>query len=216
MRNIANLSLSGVIALILLTYSSQDGVHFQTDHRIGAGTEQGYTGQLMIPFGRYALHAFVAAIDPATNLSVYIAQFTVARSLGSFIVLSHGARTKELQYVSEDGRATSHTAARVLNAEIKRSLIAEAFVLSLALINWLLTIETVYITALIASGKMEANRAVVALPISMMFAVPGIRALYARPPTLSTSFGTFCLHQSTLRRFDPLHLQIRHAPSCNF
>jgi len=181
----------GVTALILLAYSSQDGVHFQTDHRIGAGTEQGYVEQLMIPFDRYTLRAFAAAIDPATNRSVYIAQFAVARSLGSFIILSQSVRTRELPYVYEDGHVSLRTGARVLNAEIKRSLIAQAFVLSLALVNWSLTIGTVYITALIASGKMETNGAVVALPISVMFAVLGIRGLYTGPPMLSTSLGTY-------------------------
>lgn len=191
MRNIINFSLSGVTALMLFTHSSQDTVYFQTYHRFGAGTKRGYPEQLIIPFDRYTLHAFSAAIDPATNDSVYIAQFEVASSLGSFVILSRDVDASERPYLSDNGRVTPHTGSRVLNAEIKRSTIAQTFILSLALVNWLLTIGTVYVTTLVASGKMEANDVIAALPISMMLAIPEIRDLYTESPGLCTSLGTF-------------------------
>ena len=143
----------------------------------------------MIPFDRYALRAFAIAIDPATNNSVYIARFVVASPLGNFVVLSHDIAASEVAGVSYNG-VTPHTGSRVLNVEIRRSTIVQIFTLSLALVNWMLTIGTVYVTTLIASGKMEANDAAAALPISMLLTIPGIRALYAESPNLTASLGT--------------------------
>ena len=188
---------------MLFTHSSQDKIYFQTYHRFGAGTKRGYPEQLIIPFDRYALRAFAAAIDPATNNTVHIAQFAVASSLGSFVIFSHDVDANELPYLSDNGRVTPHIGSRVLNAEIKRSTIAQTFILSLALINWLLTIGTVYVTTLVASGKMEANDVVAALPISMMLAIPEIRDLYTESPGLCTSLGTFRVHSPTPSRPDP-------------
>ena len=144
----------------------------------------------MIPFDRYALRAFAIAIDPTTNNSVYIARFVVASPLGNFVVLSHDIAATELADASDNGRVTPLIGSRVLNAEIRRSTIAQIFTLSLALVNWMLTIGTVYVTTLIASGKMEANDAAAALPISMLLTIPGIRALYAESPNLTASLGT--------------------------
>jgi hypothetical protein len=148
----------------------------------------------MIPFDRYTLRAFAAAIDPTTNRSVYIARFTVARPLGTFIILSHDVDASELAPIFKNSHATSYPGSRVLNAEIKRSTIARTFTLALALINWLLTIGSIYITALVASGKMEPNNAVAALPFSMMLTIPAVRAIYAEPSPLSMSLGTTCIY----------------------
>ena len=215
MRNITNSSLPGVTALILFTYSNQDIVYFQTGHRFGAGTKQDYPEQLVVPFDRYTLHAFAAAIDPATNHSVDIAQFAVAGSLGSFVMLSYDADASELPYISDNGQVAPLAGTRVLNAEIKRSTIARTFMLSLALANWLLTIGTVYVTTLVASGKMEANDAVAALPISMMLAIPEIRDLYAESPGLPTSLGTLRIHSSVTLRPDPPCLKIQQVSLCS-
>jgi len=75
-------------------------------------------------------------------------------------------------------------------AEIRRSTTAQMFTLSLALINWVLTIGSIYVTAIVVSGKMEPNNAVAALPFSMMLTIPGVRALCSDVPTLSPSLGT--------------------------
>jgi hypothetical protein len=109
-------------------------------HRIGTRAKRRYDEQLMIPFDRYSLRAFVVAVDPATNHSVYIARFTIARPLGSFVILSHDADASDLALLFENGRATSYPGSRILNAEITRSTITQTFTLSLGFINWLLTI----------------------------------------------------------------------------
>ena len=170
----------------------------------------------MIPFDRYSLRVFAAAIDPATNRSVHIAQFVVASPLGSFVILSHDVDASELIYIPGNGPFTPYHGSRMLNAEIRRSAIAQTFMISLALINWLLTIGSVYITVLVMSGKMEADHPVAALPFSMMLTIPAVRAIYAEPPPLSTSLGNFYFHRPMFFPFDPLHLQIPRVSSCRF
>ena len=215
MRNLT-LHFRGLQPLYFFPDTSQDVVCFQTTHRIGTSTKRGYTEQLMIPFDRYSLRIFAAAIDPATNRSVHIVQFAVASPLGSFVILSHDVDASQPTYIPGNGPFTPHPGSHMLNAEIRRSAIAQTFMISLALINWLLTIGSVYITVLVMSGKMEADHPVAALPFSMMLTIPAVRAIYAEPPSLSTSLGTFCIYRPMFFPFDSLHLQIQRVSSCRF
>lgn len=210
-----NPSLLGVTVLILFTHSSQDAVCFKTEHRVGGETKWGYTEQLVVPFDSYALRALATAIDPTTNRSVHIARFMVTGSVGSFVVLSRDTDVSESTYNLGKGRLASRAGSRVLDVEIKRSKISRTFMLSLALLNWLLVIGSVHITALVASGKIEASNGLALLPFSIMVTIPAVRALYAEPPSLSTSLGTLHIPQSTFSPFNPLSLQIPQASLSN-
>jgi hypothetical protein len=188
-------------------HSSQDAVRFNTEHRIGSGTKRGYSEQLVIPFDRYSLHAFVAAIDPTTNLSVDIAQFVVTAPLGGFEIVSPEMDTS---------KSTPYLVLRSLSAVIKRSKISQMFTLSLALFNWFLTIGMIYATILVIFGKIEANSTVAFMPFSMMLTIPVVRGLYADSPSLGASFGTLRIRQLVSSSFDSLYIQIRRASLCNF
>ena len=150
----------------------------------------------MIPFDRYSLRSFAAAVDPTTNLSVYIAWFVVTTPLGSFEIVSCDTGTSE---------PTPYLVLRSLSAVIKRSTISRMFTLSLALFNWSLTIGMIYTTALVIFGKIEASSAVAFMPFSMMLTIPAVRGLYADPPSLAASFGTLCTPQLISPPFDPLY-----------
>ena len=166
--------------------NSQDAVRFNTEHHIGSGTKWGHSEQLVIPFDSYSLRAFAAAIDPTTNLSVYIAGFVVTTPLGSFEILSRDMDTSD---------PTPYLVLRSLSAVIKRSTISRMFTISLALFNWLLTIGMIYITTLVIFGKIEASSAVAFMPFSMMLTIPAVRGLYADPPSLAASFGMLRIRQ---------------------
>jgi len=150
----------------------------------------------VIPFDSYSLRSFAAAIDPTTNLSVYIAWFVVTTPLGSFEILSCDTGTIE---------STPYLVLRSLSAVIKRSTISRMFTLSLALFNWFLTIGMIYTTALVIFGKVEASSTVAFMPFSMMLTIPAVRGLYADPPSLAASFGTLRTPQSISPPFDPLY-----------
>jgi len=172
-------------------HSTQGVVCFKTEHRIDPGTKRGYAEQLVVPFDSYTFRTSVTAIDPATNRSLSVVQFAVTSPVGSFVVLSHDADTSGSTYNPEDSPPASRAGSRVLNVEIKRSKISRAVILSLALLNWLLVVGSVYITALVTSGIMAASNGLALLPFSMLVTIPAVRALYAESPSLSASIGVF-------------------------
>lgn len=170
----------------------------------------------MVPFDHYIFSAFVFAIDPTTNRSIHIDIFAVAGTLGDFVIRSHGAiAVNKFTYDLGDGAVTAQVDSRTLLAEIRRSTIAQVFAIGLFLVNWLLTVSSVYTTAMVTSRKQEANSAIVGIPLSTLFGIPTIHSLYATSPPLGTSIGKFC----DVTPAFPFHgfigfLQIRQHSSC--
>jgi len=147
----------------------------------------------MVPFHHYSFNAFAFAVDPTTNHSIHVAVFSVLDALGDFIVRSHDtADTNEFTYDSGNGLATTEVESRVLRAEITRSAIAKAFTICLFLVNWTLTVGSVYITALVASRMLEADSVVATLPFSASLTIPMVRSLYVDSQPSGTSIGQSC------------------------
>ena len=153
----------------------------------------------MVPFERYTFHAFAFAIDPTTNSSVHIAMFSVLDTLADFVIRSHDATdVSKFTYDSGDGLVTTEVESRVLRAEIERSAIAKAFAVCLFLINWALTIGSVYATALVASGRLEVTSMVTGLPFSALLAIPTVRSLCSGLPPLGVYIGKFYIITSAI------------------
>ena len=160
------------------------------DHQFDKHGKWDPTQDLMVPFGRYGFHASAFAIDPLTNQSVQLAMFGIADALNDYIIRSYDvAGTTKFTHESEDGLVTTEVESRVLRAEIERSAIAKAFVISLFLGNWAATVGSVYTTALVVFGKLEANSMIAALPFSALVVIPTIRSLYISSPLLGFSVG---------------------------
>ena len=185
--------------------SSQDSLHFSTNHYISSGAKRRYSEQLVTPFDRYSLRTFAAAVDPTTNLSVRIARLAVTSPLNSFEVRSHDADTT--------GPAP-FLVLRSLKAMIKRSTISQMFTISLVIFNWFLTIGMIYTTGLVMFGMIEPNSAVALMPFSMMLAIPAVRSLYADLPCLATSFGALRIRQPISISSNSFYAQTRRASSC--
>ena len=140
----------------------------------------------MDPFKHYSFHAVAFAIDPTTNSSVHISMFGIFDVLGDFTIHSHeAAGTSPFINKSGDGLVPMEVDSRVLEAEIKVSVISKAFVVCLFLGNWAVTIGSVYTTVLVASSRLEANSVITALPFSAFLAIPAIRSLYSSSLGLS-------------------------------
>ena len=176
-----------------------DPPRFTTEHRFDEYGKRDPTENPMVLFQRYNFNAFVFAIDPATNHSVHIAMFGVLDTIDDFVVRSQDtAYTSNFTYDSGNGLVTTEVESRVLRGEITQSAIAKAIAICLFLVNWTLTIGSVYITALVASRMLEANSVVAALPFSASLTIPTIRSLYISSPPLGTSIG-----QSYVPSFPP-------------
>jgi len=168
------------------------------EHRFEKFGKRTRTENLMDPFQRYSFNTFVFAIDTLTNHTVDIVMFGILDTLGDFVIRSHDAPdTSEFTYDSGNGLVTTEVGSRILRAEITRSAIAKAFAICLFLVNWMLTVGSVYITALVASKMLDANSVVAALPFSAPLTIPTIRFLYTNSPLLGTSIGQPCFPPSS-------------------
>jgi len=186
------------------------------DHQFDKHGKWDPTQDLMVLFERYGFHASAFAIDPLTNRSVQLAMFGIADALSDYIIRSYDvAGTTKFTYESGNGLVTTEVESRVLRAEIERSAIAKAFVICLFLGNWVVTVSSVYITALVVVGKLEANSMIAALPFSALVAIPTIRSLYTSSPPLGFSVGKpqLCHFTPPVSRFDPFY-QIQLHSSC--
>ena len=174
-------------------YSIWDPPTFTTQHRFSNHGKWDLTRDLMVPFQHYTFNTLVFAIDPVTNHSVRIVIFSVLDILGDFVIRSHNAEdTIEFTYDSGNGTVTAGVESRLLRVEITRSAVAKALAICMFLANWALAIGSVYITALVAFRRLEANSMVAALPFSALLTIPTIRSLYTDSPPLRTSIGKPC------------------------
>jgi len=177
-------------ALTFRVHSIWDPPRFTVEHRFDKFGKRAPTENLMDPFQCYSFNAFIFAIDPAMNSTIHITMFSVLDSLGDFVVHSHDAPdTREFVHDSGNGLVTMEVESRILQGEIAWSAIAKAFAVCLFLVNWMLTVGSVYITALVASRMLDANSVVAALPFSAPLTIPAIRFLYTNSPLLGTSIG---------------------------
>ena len=170
--------------------SIRDPPGFITKHIFDEHGKWDPTEDLMVLFQHYSFNTFTFAIDPATNNSVRIATFDVLDVLGDFVIRSRDAAdTIEFTYDPGNGSVTTEVESRLLLVEITRSAISKAFAMSMFFANWAVTVASVYITVLVAFGKLDANSVVAALPFSALLAIPTIRSLYVDSPPLRISIG---------------------------
>jgi len=163
---------------------------FTVEHRFDKRGKWDHNEDLIVLFQPYGFNTFAFAIDPTTNHSVHIAMLGVLDTMGDFVIRSHdAAHTNQFTYDSGNGSVTAEVESRVLQVEITQSAIAKAFAICLFLVNWVLTVGSVYITALVALRMLETNNVVAALPFSAPLTIPTIRSLYISSPPLGTSLG---------------------------
>jgi len=151
---------------------------FRTNHELHPSGSSVYS---------YAFHAFAFAVNPATNVSVDIARFAITNPSDSFTTSSRSTNvTKGFVYDTDSGPTTVEIVAHALDVEISHSRLTQGISLCMFATNWILTITSAYIT-FSAVTKGRVGFAVVILHGSMVFAILGIRGLYASSPP----FGAF-------------------------
>ena len=188
------------ITLALRIRSIWDSPRLITEHQFYKYGERDPTEDLIVPFKHYDLHAFAFTIDPITNSSIRIAVFGVFDTLADFVIRSHDAAgASKFTYDSGDGPVTTEVESRRLRAEIERSAIAKAFAVCLFLVNWALTMGSVYTTVLVVSGKLEVSSIVTGLPLSALLAIPNVRSICSGSSPLGVFIGMS--HTSSLPPF---------------
>lgn len=146
--------------------------------------------QLTAPFDDYILNAFVFAIDKATNESVHITRFATADPLNNFVTFSRDTETtNEFTYETGNGTVTIQAESRALEVRIHRSILAQAFTMCMLLVNWALTVGSLYITLVMLVKRERMSEAVLALPITVVLTIPAIRSLFIGSPPFGILLG---------------------------
>lgn len=188
--------------------SAQDQFTFVMEHRIHKYGQWDPSKQLKVLFDHFVFRAFVFAIDPTTNHSLRISMFAVTGTLGDFVLHSHDIASINT-FVPDPGNGSIATEieSRVLEVNIKRSAITKVLAICLSLFNWSSAVASVYITALVTHGKLEADSLLVTLPFSTTITIPTIRSFYTNSPPFGTSIGVYTFHLFHLHIswFDPFH-----------
>ena len=145
-----------------------------------------------VPFDSYGFSASAFVIEKATNKSVPIVAFAAGNGPQNFVVSSTGMPAQSMfTYDSGTGPITALVDSRIVWIKAKRSRLAKAFTLCLFIVNWALTVGSVYITllALVGTGKMDP--AVILLPVTLVLTIPTLRNLFVGSPPFGIYIGEY-------------------------
>ena len=191
------------------SFSMQNLINFEMEHQMGVYSATVYfpatrgrhlfDQQLTAPFDDHVLNAFVFVIDKVTNESVHITRFTTADPLNNFVTFSRDTETvNDFTYETGNGTVTIQVESRALEVRVHRSILAQAFTMCMLLVNWALTIGSLYITLVMLVRRERMSDAVLALPITVVLTIPAIRSLFISSPPFGMLLGT--LRNSFLNR----------------
>lgn len=211
-----------VLIPMSLSHSIHHLINFEMEHQMGVYSATVYfpasrerhlfDQQLIAPFDDYVLNAFVFAIDKATNESVHITRFTTADPLNNFVTVSLDTETvNEFTYETGSGVMTIQAESRALEVRIHRSILAQAFTMSMLLVNWALTVGSLYLTLVMLVKRERMSEAVLALPITVVLTIPAIRALFIGSPPFGILLGTLRNNLLMILPCADRHFLLRHC-----
>jgi len=146
-----------------------------------------YLNAIMAPFDTYTFSILAFVIDKGSNQSVPIVTFTASQAPNNPNISSVEVETtSNYTYDSETGPATIIVDSRLVHIEATRSWFARALTMCLFLVNWALTVGSIYIV-LVIFGRGGIDDAVLLLPVTIILTIPTLRNLYSCP----LSFGIF-------------------------
>ena len=145
--------------------------------------------------------ASVIVIDRITNLSVPIVGFAISDLKNYFVILSSSWGQSTINFTLPPATVAPAQLKRSLVDptievgygwiwfEAKRSKFAYVFTLCLFLINWALTIGSIYITLLVASRREKVDTTILFLPLTIVLILMALRGLYAGAPPFGFYIG---------------------------
>jgi len=158
--------------------------------------EVDYLDTDIVPFDVHLLGVSMFVIEKETNQSIPIVTLTTGRAPGNFDLSSTEVETtRNYTYDSDTGPTTINVNARIAQIEAKRSRFPQALTMCLFLVNWTLTVGSIYIVVLVIFGRGGINDAVLLLPVTIILTIPTLRSLYPGSPP----FGVFIGKSRALR-----------------
>ena len=204
-RKIFNESNSNGPNVTFLLLSPLDLVSFEQDYSVIAGE------QYNTPHDRYDFTAFAFVINPATNFSVPVVNFTVGDTGTGYYITTSRMATSRTNFTFQDPNSnetfSSLIGSYTTYATVRRTRRAKALTFLMFTINWLLTLCTLAITAIVATKRVVKD-SVALLPVSVILSVPNIRALYIGSPPFGIYYGT---HRNRTTPFEGLTPVLRRG-----
>ena len=156
---------------------------FETEHELHASS------RFPVPFDSYTFQAFVFAINPVSNQSVDIAQFTVPSSPDGFTIYFTDVDVeKRFTYDTGEGSTTVEVKSRLLTVVIRYSALTLTLTTCMFATNWVLTFASMYI-AISATTEGSVTWSAFVLHGTMALIIPSIRNLYLCPPPFGVYLG---------------------------
>ena len=189
------------------------------DHQISGTDHQ------TVPFDIYDAVMVVLAIDTATNESIpvwfsvnsMVQNFNVDSSIGNHSYVTAVTYNSGIgPYVSADtykrgiGPFIGKLLSSFTSITVKRSKISKAFTICLLIVNWILTLVSVWVTITIFSMREKPPGAVLLFPLTLIVTIPALRNLYVGSPP----FGIF-IGMSQILRPPDLGLRTNVALRCD-
>ena len=144
----------------------------------------------VVPFDLYTFRASVFVIDKATNKSVPIVAFAAGYGPDYFVVSSTSEPMENwFTYDNGTGPNTVGVMSSMATVEIKRSQLSKAFVMCMFIVNWALTITSVYITLLVLVGVAKRDPTILVFPATLVLTIPTLRNLYVGSPPFGIYIG---------------------------
>lgn len=138
----------------------QDLISFRTEHELHPSGH---------PVDSYTFHTAALAIDPTTNQSVDITQFTIASSLGGFTI----TRVASVPAYGTDDSMTMGIEPLAMDVEYRPSKSSGAFIMCALVMSWTLTLVSVYVS-LVAMTKGKVDFTTVILHAFTVLAILGL------------------------------------------
>jgi len=190
--------------LCVFTWESSDaGNAFSYDPAKSMGIDKFETVHGMQALGRfpeqldsYTLQLFAFAINPASNLSVDIIQFSVPGSPNGFTLSSDATDVmKELEYDTGNDSEITRVRSRALTITLRYSTFTLVLTACMFIANWVLTIASLCITSY-AMKTGGVTWSALILHNTMALVIPSIRKLYFFPPPFGVFLGVVqCITQ---------------------
>ena len=157
---------------------------FEVDHSID------YVNMDLAPFDLYSLTAFAFVIEKATNTAIPIVTFVAGEQPNHFDISSDEMGTKSnYTYDPGSGAITIEVPSRTVFIQATRSLFMRTLTICLFLVNWALTIGSIYIMLVAIFREEGVNETVLLLPITIILTIPTLRGLYPGSPLSGIYIG---------------------------
>ena len=130
------------------------------------------------------------AIGKVTNESVHITRFTTADPLNNFVTFSCDTEIVDDFTYETPVPVTIQVESCALEVRVHRSILAQAFTMYMLLVNWALTIGSLYITLVMLVRRERMSDAVLALPITVVLTIPATRSLFIGSPPFGILLDT--------------------------